>query len=223
MRFSSFENSVTLKSSDSPISATVPSSFRQVLQRAEAFQAVGQFQSGAFVVLAQHGAAVHGAGRKDRLERIPGVFFQLLVAQGQAAAVPGPVPVPLRPDFAYLHQFGGVLDLLGPRQVRYVHEAVTPFFQFDEQAEVGQVAHEALVRVPTAYLLSRSRHGSRVFAQLLDAQAHLAVVAVERQNLRFYRVALLDEVLRVAQVLAPAHFRHVDQAFYAGHSSMNAP
>nr|GFC82685.1 hypothetical protein [Tanacetum cinerariifolium] len=108
-----------------------------------------------------------------------------------------------------------MLNFLGPRQVRYVHEAVHTFFQFYEQAEVGQVAHGAAVLGAYCKLLSEVAASPRVFGQLLDAEAHLAVFAVEGQYYCLYRIALLDEVLRVAQVLAPAHFRYVDEAFNA--------
>ena len=50
--------------------------------------------------------------------------------------------------------------------------------------------------------------------QLLDTQRHLALFAVQCQDYSLYFVAHLHEVLSRTQVLAPRHFRYVDQTFY---------
>ena len=42
--------------------------------------------------------------------------------------------------FALLHDLGRVRDLLGPRHVRDVQQAVDALLQLDERAVVGQVA-----------------------------------------------------------------------------------
>ena len=55
-----------------------------------------------------------------------------------------------------------------------------------------------------------------IFLELLDTEAHLTLVAVEGEDNGFHLVANLHEVLSAAQMLAPAHFAHVNQTFYAG-------
>ena len=42
---------------------------------------------------------------------------------------------------ADLAEFGRMFDLLGPGEVGDVHQSVDAFLQFDEHAEVGEVAH----------------------------------------------------------------------------------
>ena len=49
---------------------------------------------------------------------------------------------------------------------------------------------------------------------MLDAERHLAFVAVESEHNGFHFVAYLQEVLSGTKVLAPAHFTHVDETFY---------
>ncbi len=55
----------------------------------------------------------------------------------------------------------------------------------------------------------------RIFLELLDAEAHLALVAVESEDNGLNFVANVHELLSRAQVLAPRHLRNVDQAFNA--------
>ena len=55
-----------------------------------------------------------------------------------------------------------------------------------------------------------------IVLQLLDAERHLALVAVECDDHSLYLVANVQEFLCAAQVLAPAHFRNVDETFNTG-------
>ena len=50
-----------------------------------------------------------------------------------------------------------------------------------------------------------------IFLQLLDAQRHLALVAVQSEDHSLHLVANLQELLSAAQVLAPRHLADVDQ------------
>lgn len=56
----------------------------------------------------------------------------------------------------------------------------------------------------------------RVVLELLDAEGHLAVFAVESEDDCFDFVTDFHEVLSGAQVLAPGHFADVDEAFDTG-------
>ncbi len=53
---------------------------------------------------------------------------------------------------ALVQHLAGMLDALGPRQIRDVHQAVDALLDLDERAEVGEVAHDALDPVPDAVL-----------------------------------------------------------------------
>ena len=57
--------------------------------------------------------------------------------------------------------------------------------------------------------------GPRIGRELLDAERHLAVLAVERQDDRFHLVADFHELLSRTQMLAPRHFRDMDQTLDA--------
>ncbi len=78
-----------------------------------------------------------------------------------------------------------------------------------------------LVRLRTRPLCSYGVLGAEVATSpgALNCLIPRLILRSSRSSVRICasNVALLDEVLRVAQVLAPAHFRNVDQAFYARH------
>ncbi len=105
-----------------------------------------------------------------------------------------------------------VLDLLGPAQVRNVDQTVDTLLNLDEYAEVGEVAH--LGRALRTDGILGLDILPRIGGQLLDAQRHLALLAVERQDDGLYLVAHLHEVLSRTQVLAPRHLRNVDQTLH---------
>ena len=78
-------------------------------------------------------------------EYVPGVFLELLVAEGETAVV--------FVDFedndfnvgANLSEFRRMLNLLCPRKVRDVDETVYAFFEFYKHTEVGEVANLSVV------------------------------------------------------------------------------
>ncbi len=55
-----------------------------------------------------------------------------------------------------------------------------------------------------------------IFLKLLETEAHLALLAVEGEDHCLHFVTCLEEVLRAAEVLAPAHLAHMDKSLHAG-------
>ena len=106
-----------------------------------------------------------------------------------------------------------MLYLLCPGEVADVDQAVDTFLKLYEDTEVGEVAY--LCRVLRAYRVLHLDGLPRVFLELLDAERHLALLAVESQDDSLYLVAHFQELLCGTQVLAPAHLGDVDQALYA--------
>ena len=82
-------------------------------------------------------------------------------------------------------------------------EAVYAFLKFYEDAEVGEVAN--LCCVLAAYRVLNLDSLPRIFLKLLDAERHLALLAVESEYYSLYLVAYMEELLSAAEVLAPAH------------------
>jgi len=75
------------------------------------------------------------------LKYIPRIFFQLLVAEAQATVVLVDCE-----NFNFdistdLSEFARVFDLLSPREIADVDETVNAFFDFNEYAEVSEVAY----------------------------------------------------------------------------------
>ena len=88
-------------------------------------------------------------------------------------------------------------------------QAVDTLLDLDEDTEVGKVAH--LGRALRADGILGFDIFPGIGRKLLDAQRHLALLAVERQDDGLDFVADLHELLRRTQVLAPRHLRDVDQ------------
>ena len=86
----------------------------------------------------------------------------------------------------------------------------TRFFDFDEHAEVGEVAHFGGVLRADGIFDFDVFPG--IFLELLEAEAHLALLAVEGEDDCFNFVADFEEVLSGAEVLAPRHFADVDKS-----------
>ena len=115
---------------------------------------------------------------------------------------------------ANLGELCGVLDLLAPAEVADVDKTVNAFFEFNEDTEVGEVADNG--GVLAAHRIFVGDRQPRIGHELLDAEAHLTLLAVEGEDNGFDVLTNLEEVLSAAEVLAPAHLADVDEAFDAG-------
>ena len=72
-------------------------------------------------------------------------------------------------------------------------KSVNAFFEFYEDAEVGEVANLCgMLRADGIFHLNSL---PRVFLELLDAEAHLAFLAVEGEDDGLYLVAHVHELL----------------------------
>ncbi len=186
----------------------------KVASRSESFDAVRQGYGSALLVERGDGAFVNAVDGEEGLVDIPWVWLKLFVAQAEAVLL----GVDFEDDdvdfLAVMDEVGRMFDLLGPAEVADVDKAVDAFFQFHEDAEVGEVADNA--GVAAAYAVFLIDIEPWVWHELFDAEAHLASFAVEVQDDSFHFLTLLEEVLSAAEVLAPAHLADVDKAFYAG-------
>ena len=106
-----------------------------------------------------------------------------------------------------------MLDLLCPREVADVDQAIDTLLEFYEDTEVGEVAHLGGVLAANGVLHLDVL--PRILLELLQAKAHLALVAVEGEDDGLYLVAYLQEVLSGTQVLTPRHLGDVDQTLDA--------
>ena len=91
-----------------------------------------------------------------------------------------------------------------PRKVCDVDESVNTFLEFNEDTEVSEVAN--LSGVLAANRILNLDGLPWVFLKLLDAERHLALLAVESEDNCLYLVANVHEFLCAAEVLAPRHF-----------------
>src|ERR1700730_14014650 len=106
-----------------------------------------------------------------------------------------------------------MFDAFRPGQIRDVHQPVDAFLNFNESAEIGQLAHAALYYRADGVTL---RHGGpRVGLELLDAERHAPIFGLYVQHHRFHLVADLHYFTGVLHAPAPSHFGNMDQAFDA--------
>ena len=111
---------------------------------AKTLDAFGDLDKGAELGGAQDLALDDIANAMLREEGIPDIRLKLLDAERKPAVL-GLDAEHDRPDLlALLQDLGGMLDALGPAQVRDVHQAVDAVFDLDERAEVSEVANAAL-------------------------------------------------------------------------------
>ena len=151
---------------------------------------------------------------KDIFESIPGVVFELLVAEAEAAAF---LVYLKNLDFdvgADLSELARVFDFLGPAEVADMDKTVDTFFDFNKYAEVGEVAHAGSVTAADGIANLDVFPG--IFLELLQAKAHLAVGTVESEDDSLDFVADFEEVLSRAEVLAVRHLADVDKTLDAG-------
>ena len=115
--------------------------FNEVFGSGEAFYAVGESNDSAFVEEFDDGAFVNATNGEDGFEYVPGIFFELLVAEAKATVFFVDSEYFHFDVVAYLSKFAGVFDFLGPAEVGDVDQTVYTFLKLYEYTEVGEVAH----------------------------------------------------------------------------------
>ena len=106
-----------------------------------------------------------------------------------------------------------MLHALGPAQIADVDQAVNAFLDFDERAEIGEVAHPALDRGAHRILVMQRVPG--IGGQLPHAERDAPLLRIHAQHDAIDLIANVDQLRRVLDALGPGHFADVDQAFDA--------
>ena len=180
---------------------------------AEALNALGDFNESAELRGAQNLAVDHIADAVRSEEALPHIGLKLLDAEREAAVLRLDAENNCLHLFALLHDFRGMLDALGPAQVGDVDEAVNAILDFDEGAEVGEVANAAFDHGAGGITLGEVL--PRILHQLLHAERNAAVGGVDAEDNRVDLVAGLDQLGGVLEALGPGHLGEVNQAFDA--------
>ena len=147
----------------------------------------------------------------DLLE--PGVRRQLLATQRDALLLHIDREDDALHLVALLDHLGGVADLLRPRHVRDVQEAIDALLDLDEGAVAGEVPDGALDDGTDRVVLLD--HVPGVHLRLLHAEGDLLLGVVELQHDHLDRVAGLDQLARVVDAAGPGHLGDVHQALDA--------
>src|ERR1022692_2100737 len=180
---------------------------------AQAFDPIGNLDECAEARQAQH-LAVNDIAHAVLLEEgVPHIGLQLLHTQRQATLVRLNCQYDGLHLVALLQDFGRMLHALGPAQVADVDQSVDSVFDFDEGAEVGQVADFAFHHRAHREFLMQTLPGIRL--QLLQAQADAALLRIYVQHYGLNLVANIDQLGGVLHALGPSHLADVYQPFDA--------
>jgi len=145
---------------------------------------------------------------RDLLE--PRVRRQLLAAQGDALLLHVDGEHDALHLVALLDHLGGVADLLRPRHVGDVQQAVDALLDLDEGAVAREVPDGALDDGADRVVLLD--HVPGVHLRLLHAEGDLLLGVVELEHHDLDRVPGLDELARVVHAAGPGHLGDVHQA-----------
>ena len=187
---------------------------RQFRDVQEPLQSGLEFHEHAEVRHFGHLASEDGAGDvRLRNPSLPRVFFHLLQAQGDALLVLVHAEDDASDLLALFEHLGRMADLLRPRHVAGVEQAVDAFLDLDERAVVGEVSHDALDDRSRRILFLDQHPG--VDLGLLHAEADLLLGLVDRQDddLDLFRDA--DHLRRVVDAPRPGHLADVHEALDA--------
>src|SRR5271157_4302384 len=180
---------------------------------AEALDSVGDLDERTKARQAQHLAMDDIAHAMLVEESVPDIGLKLLYAQRE--------PTLVRLDsehdglhlVALLQHFRRMLHALGPAQVAHVNQAVDAVLDFDECAEVGQVAHLAFHHRADRELFVQRL--PRVRLKLLQAKTDAAFVDVYVEYHCLKLIAHVDHLRGMLHPLRPGHLANVHQAFNA--------
>ena len=115
---------------------------------------------------------------------------------------------------ALLEDFGGMVDLAGPRHVGDVHHTVDALFEFDEGAVGGHVAH--LAANTSAHRVVVANHIPRVRLELAEAERDLLLVFLDTEDNRVQLLTDLEQLGGLGDAFGPGHLGDVHEAFDAG-------
>src|ERR1017187_9604481 len=95
-----------------------------------------------------------------------------------------------------------------------MHQAVDAFFDFNESAEVGELADTAFDDGADSITIRYG--GPGIGFELFDAERDAALAGFDFEHDGFHLVAHLDHFAGMLHAAAPGHFGDVDEAFDAG-------
>src|SRR5688572_10663124 len=177
----------------------------------ESLDVAAQVHDDALVHQPHHAPAQFGPDGVRLADAQPRIFLRLLQAEGDALVLGVDVEDQHRHLVTLLHDFGRMLDALGPRHVGDVDQPVDARLDLHERAERREVADLAAEPRADRILLRQCHPG--ILLGLLHAERDLLFRLVDFEHHRFDRLADRDDLGRVPDVARPAHLRDVHEAF----------
>src|SRR5271165_1739647 len=180
---------------------------------AQAFHAGREFHEHTEIDGAAHSAPHNIAHLMRAEEALPGVRLKLLDAKREAAVGRVDIEDHGLGELALLQNLGRMLDALGPGQIGNVHQTVDALFDFNEGAEIGELAHASFHY--RADVVTRGHSGPGIGFELLDTERDAPVARLDVEHHGLHLIAYLDHFARVLHAPRPGHLGNMDQAFHA--------
>ena len=105
----------------------------------------------------------------------------------------------------------GMLDLFGPRDIRYVHEAVDTLFEFDKCTKIGEIANASDDLCTDRILDVDCIPG--IFLKLSHAEADAFLDSIDAEHLYLDFLSLMKQTLGALRTARPRDLRNVNEAF----------
>ena len=139
--------------------------------------------------------------RGDKI--VPGVWFQLLDRKRHAPVFRINSGYDRIDLLAFLQHFARMLHATRPGNIGDMDEAVHTVFNFDESAEVSQIAHAAMHAIADVIPLSNCLPG--ILLHLLHPETDAASSWIYAQHFDFDSIARTHDFARMLDALGPAH------------------
>src|ERR1043166_761664 len=101
-----------------------------------------------------------------------------------------------------------MLHALGPGEIAHMHQTVDSFFDFDERAEVGHVAHATFYHAADA--VTAIDRGPRVRLELLQPERNAPVLGMHFEDDGLHLIARLHYLRGMLHSARPCHLADVD-------------
>src|SRR5262249_33542755 len=178
---------------------------------AKPFHAFSDFDEGAEGCHPQDFAVYDVADAMVLEERFTDVRLQLLYAEREAPLIGIYCQHYGLHAVTLLQNFRGMFHALGPAEIADVHEAVDAFFDLNERAEVGEIAHSAFNGRANGVFLHQGVPGIR--RQLAHAERYSPLGGIHTEYNTLDLIIYIDQLRWMLGPLRPGHFADMDEAF----------
>ena len=155
-----------------------------------------------------------GIYRQLLIEAFPGIRSELLHAERDSVLSPIDGEDNAFHFLPFTEDLTRVIDTLGPADIRDVYQTIDAFFDFHEGAKCGEAFNLTGKHGSDGIAIFDGKPGIGI--HLLHTQGDALVFFVQFQHDGIYGITVFEDFSRVGDLLGPAHFTDMNQAFHTG-------